>query len=1243
MSRTLYSLLVMIIGLTILVAASQVAAVVNPIGKTWLSSDLVLCADGKRHTSCAPGNELNTAPLIALTGSNVSYTVGDTYSELGATCSDSEDGSIAVPAPSFSPTLNMNNAGSYVATYTCTDSSAVTDTVTRTVYVNSAGGAIAFTDTTLSIMPDFVSGQAPVVAPFEADVAHLNDDMCLDMFITSHGTDDPDGIYIQDNVAGNCQGTYTYLANDYSATGPANRRITSWVMLLDLDGDTDVDIIGGDVDGNPSLAATLDANGTTYTGTNGCLYSVDRCLPIDMNGDGDIELIAAPLVGTGYNEDLLNHAAISNDYAVYGEVYSWPERTTLFTPDWANISDPNFTRAWSTPLIFDANNDSYPDIVNPQLNMIWFNSDSGFGAVTEGNFTASVALFDTSYSVDAEQHSNPHQQIPIDYDNDGDLDIFKIRVRKGDNNDIDLANADNDADGDGIWLLQNNGSGVFTDVSEVELAGISLRSLTYQTTYAGLGVGDFNNDGLDDIRADWLTGGGFDEPCGILINGGTGSWSKMSVACDYVGSTDDGRVPGAGGASKTVVTHGDYDNDGLLDLISSNAQRSSTKDTIAVWRNSGNYANNWLGFVVRGAPTYEGLHTRVTMKEAGTNNILCTREIYVAEQYGATHEHCGLGNNATVDIDMQLPNGGALVQFTNVAANRNVTLYSTGQAVTIDEGATKPTTIYVGAAPVISTTMTLVADSTVTVTNSELVTFALPFAEGEVTDLDEINVSIGVNEQAVYVEEGLTWWSDNSIRSATIQLQNVDMSGGDVTLIITDEGANVARLTEQPHSGGWATAGSDKNSLQFPRIFALHDKQYLADSGLIPPYDPAPDVDDSFETYQVAQFDNWAGGLDYSTSTTGNWLFDRSSAMYKAYMRTGRVEFIKEAFLAKQFYFTHVRNDGTTPTAAGGDGCWTYGTVACADGKYIQPQSAKLTWALTGDDSQWDASLINEMALQADLGWNQYPTRDPIDQENEGFTERAAGLIGLAEISAYEMTGDATILSHLTERVGALKSMQQDVFSWDTANGWTPKSGAFTHNIDVHEGMYSVDAAPLGDTNARGFSPWMTANITDFLWHSYWITGNSDIPEILRLAAIAVDTYSFTTEYNVATGEHDNKVKFDSGVDPIRSHGCNTERLDTDLTYFSSAYADDATVNSDDWRGYYSDSHNIETAFVIATGYKFETNTATKTKLASRINKMLDGWSNTNCATVSSTPRLWNWQHVVNTQGTWDRILREDI
>lgn len=530
----------------------------------------------------------------------------------------------------------------------------------------------------------------------------------------------------------------------------------------------------------------------------------------------------------------------------------------------------------------------------------------------------------------------------------------------------------------------------------------------------------------------------------------------------------------------------------------------------------------------------------------------------------------------------------------------------------------------------LDTEITLQADIDIQPTNNELVTFGLPIAIGDVTDLSQIRVTQNGIELSVSVESGLRFhWADNSLRSVSIQVSAVDMSSGNQILRVTDEGATVQRVNMRPHSEGWTSAGSDKNNLPYPRIFALHDKQYLSEVALIPPYRASMGSSDAFEQYQVRQFENWAGDLNYSNSTRGNWLFDRSSAMFKAYMTTGRVEFLKEAFLSKQFYFNHVRNNGSPLAAPGGDGCFEYGGVSCADGKYIAPQQAKLAWALVGDNSQWDASLIDSMALQADIGWNQHGTRDVFDQENEGFTERAAGLVGLSEIIAYEMTGNTTVLSHLTERIASIKDMQQVIKSWDAANGWTPKSGALTHNIEVHEGSESQSSAPSGATNQRGFSPWMTENIVDFLWQTYWITNNDDIPGMLRQIADAIDNYGFTTVLS------DGSYSLKSAYVGNHTNGCNQQSIGTDMVYFGSAYADDATLSSDAWWPWYTESHSIETVLTLAAGYYFETDESIKTRLKMRIDRLISGWSNSVCADVSNTMRLWNWQHRSNSVRTW--------
>ena len=63
----------------------------------------------------------NTPPTIALNGlSAVTITVGTTYMEQGATCTDDTD-----PAPTVTTTgtVDASAPGTYTVTYTCTDSS----------------------------------------------------------------------------------------------------------------------------------------------------------------------------------------------------------------------------------------------------------------------------------------------------------------------------------------------------------------------------------------------------------------------------------------------------------------------------------------------------------------------------------------------------------------------------------------------------------------------------------------------------------------------------------------------------------------------------------------------------------------------------------------------------------------------------------------------------------------------------------------------------------------------------------------------------------------------------------------------------------------------------------------------------------------------------------------------------------------------------------------------------------------
>lgn len=100
-----------------------------------------MVVSGKRLNSygalLAAGNLDTMPPIITLNGSaNISLTAGDTYNELGATTLDCSDGATEVSIGGDS--VNTSSAGTYVVTYSTTDTASNQSQVVRTVTVSAA-------------------------------------------------------------------------------------------------------------------------------------------------------------------------------------------------------------------------------------------------------------------------------------------------------------------------------------------------------------------------------------------------------------------------------------------------------------------------------------------------------------------------------------------------------------------------------------------------------------------------------------------------------------------------------------------------------------------------------------------------------------------------------------------------------------------------------------------------------------------------------------------------------------------------------------------------------------------------------------------------------------------------------------------------------------------------------------------------------------------------------------------------
>ncbi|NNE42615.1 MAG: T9SS type A sorting domain-containing protein, partial [Gemmatimonadetes bacterium] len=351
----------------------------------------------------------------------------------------------------------------------------------------------------------------------------------------------------------------------------------------------------------------------------------------DTDRDGDLDIVIAHW-GTGQAP---GHFFRNDGPGTFSHIYTSADVMWGYQ----NWSPPPADWTFCFNLT-DLNGDMWPDFtVSSDFNTshVWLNDGDG----TFTDVTDSLVITDT----------NGMGSTVGDYDNDGDIDWFVSSI-------YDTTGTTQD----GNRLYQNDGNGVFTDVTTA--AGVRDGLWGWGAT-----MQDFNNDGHLDIfhvngwdsSPQWTN-----NPARLFVSNGDGTFTDQAAAVG-VDHTGQGRA----------VSAFDYDRDGDLDLFLFNTNQ------LPVLLRNDCAAGNWLDVKLIGSDANtEGIGSRVRATVGATTQ---TREIRCGNNFNsqdAAEAHFGLGTDTVVDVLEVTWMDGTTTTMNNVPANQRLVI-TQGSAVTV--------------------------------------------------------------------------------------------------------------------------------------------------------------------------------------------------------------------------------------------------------------------------------------------------------------------------------------------------------------------------------------------------------------------------------------------------------------------------------------------------------------------------------------------------------------------------------
>jgi len=1002
---------------------------------------------------------------------------------------------------------------------------------------------------------------------FDAVWADFNGDGCYDAFVFDHGGDGND-----DTAPGRtsrlwvnrCDGsnTFTYVANEQARhyiPSPTTPRGSGWLTLLDFNGDGRQDLWLRDAG---TLAARY-LNGTP-SGTHLPSFATkqagcdDYCEFGDISGADALQIVRT----TRRVEDMADGHAV---FPAAGDA--------------------------ARSLIGDVTGNGWQDIIQPANHGYWRN-DAGTLVwrrvpALKGNMGL-LAL--------------------ADFDNDGAMDLLTF---EGDDN----------AGTGHAHLFHNDGAGNFTDVT----AGSGLDAVPYRGWWTGYGnvvAADFDNDGLQDL----MMAGPTQAPSSVIVLRNLGN---MHFA--LVEDLDFGTAWNAAGAGKARAAVADFDNDGRLDIV-----KTQTGTNLGIWRNTTDtHGAHWMKVRVRGPGlNSDGVGADLKWYRSGTTQLIAHMSVQVGNQHPQTWIHTGLGTQATADLAVRFPDDGPSYRFDNLAADQEVIVYSNGcltqhwlpgsgwplqppancgAATTPPRGHSRHPRVAAvqherraacdtaKRADVPPKRQQIQVHRNGAAGAEVMVSTGIPFAPGVLTDAQRVRI-LDANgaEVPAHVEPTLRWhFKDGSIRAVRAQFKAA----------LKNDAANYYFAFDQPRTAdapGWAYADGvvdGPDGVRVPGALATLDPAWLSESLIAGPQEPAVPPTD-YDKFVARQFE-WARALP--TKEASAWLFDRTTTLFKQYVRTGRLDYLQSATQSYRFYMNYLRRTGPPDRSHCGGG-WEYNGVNPCDVKYVYIEPILLALALTGDDSLHDKALVDLMAKVWDSG-GYHTQSTAYERADQGFTERQAGLGLTAIVSAYELTGDPAYRADIDKRVGWLFDHQQGDPKTHLLVDGKEADGAWRHSWQKHEGD---DYNPA--TDVRGGSPWMSENIIDGLWHAWLVTADPRIPVMITAFGRYLERYGWIDPAVLAQPGHDWRL------------GCAGPDGQIAWYWSSSQATPEQLVKIQDSEGWFSDAHTVELGLAVAAARYFETDPAMQKALEKRLALIAHSYE-TKCAESSSTLRRFNWNN----------------